>query len=111
MARRASLKKVTASAKTELAKYSGKYVLTELLVCGNCGAPYRRVTWSRPEGKKIVWRCISRLDYGKKLCKDSPTLMECDIHTAVVAAMNEMFSLKTMKELLMDSITASHHKR
>ncbi len=107
MARRASLKKVTASAKTELAKYSGKYVLTELLVCGNCGAPYRRVTWSRPEGKKIVWRCISRLDYGKKLCKDSPTLMECDIHTAVVAAMNEMFSLKTMKELLMDSITAS----
>ncbi len=107
MARRASLKKVTASAKTELAKYSGKYVLTELLVCGDCGAPYRRVTWTRPEGKKIVWRCISRLDHGKKFCKDSPTLMESDIHTAVVSAMNEMFSLKTMKELLMDSIVAA----
>ncbi len=107
MARRASLRRVSVTAKTELAKYSGKFVLTELLVCGNCGAPYRRVTWTRPEGKKIVWRCINRLERGKTICKEAPTLMESDIHAAVVAAMNEMFSIKTMKELLMDSITAT----
>jgi hypothetical protein len=107
IARRASLRKVSSNAKTELAKYSGKYALSELLICGNCGAPYRRVTWTRPEGKKIVWRCISRLEHGKAACKNSPTLIETDIHTAVVAAMNEMFSLKTVKELLTDSIAAS----
>ncbi len=104
MARRSSLKKVSAAAKTELAKYSGKYVLTELLSCGNCGSPYRRVTWSRPEGRKIVWRCINRLENGKKFCKDAPTLEESRIHTAVVSAMNEMFSLKSMKAILQDSI-------
>ncbi|MDU7338899.1 MAG: recombinase family protein [Clostridium sp.] len=104
MARRSSLKKVSTAAKTELAKYSGKYVLTELLSCGNCGSPYRRVTWTRPEGKKIVWRCINRLENGKKFCKDAPTLEESRIHTAVVSAMNEMFSLKSMKAILQDSI-------
>ena len=104
MARRSSLKKVSAAAKTELAKYSGKYVLTELLSCGNCGSPYRRVTWTRPEGKKIVWRCINRLENGKKFCKDAPTLEESRIHTAVVSAMNEMFSQKTLKAILQDSI-------
>lgn len=104
MARRSSLKKVSTSAKTELAKYSGKYVLTELLSCGNCGSPYRRVTWTRPEGKKIVWRCINRLENGKKFCKDAPTLEESRIHTAVVSAMNEMFSQKSLKAILQDSI-------
>jgi DNA invertase Pin-like site-specific DNA recombinase len=107
MARRSSLKKVSAAAKTELAKYSGKYVLTELLSCEDCGSPYRRVTWTRPEGKKIVWRCINRLENGKKFCKDSPTLEESRIHTAVVSAMNEMFSQKTMKSLLKDSILSA----
>jgi len=107
MARRSSLKKVSSTAKTELAKYSGKYVLTELLSCGDCGSPYRRVTWTRPEGKKIVWRCINRLENGKKFCKDAPTLEESRIHTAVVSAMNEMFSQKTMKSLLKDSILSA----
>ncbi len=107
MARRSSLKKVSAAAKTELAKYSGKYVLTELLSCEDCGSPYRRVTWTRPEGKKIVWRCINRLENGKKFCKDAPTLEESRIHTAVVSAMNEMFSQKTMKSLLKDSILSA----
>ena len=104
MARRSSLKKVSAAAKTELAKYSGKYVLTELLSCGNCGSPYRRVTWTRPEGRKIVWRCINRLENGKKFCKDAPTLEESRIHTAVISAMNEMFSQKSLKAILQDSI-------
>jgi len=107
IARRASLRKVSSKAKTELAKYSGKYALSELLICGNCGAPYRRVTWTRPEGKKIVWRCISRLEHNKAVCKDSPTLTESAIHTAVISSMNEMFCLKTVKELLTDSIAAS----
>lgn len=107
MARRSSLRKVSAAAKTELAKYSGKYVLTELLSCGDCGSPYRRVTWTRLEGKKIVWRCINRLENGKKFCKDAPTLEESRIHAAVVSAMNEMFSLKTMKALLQDSILSA----
>lgn len=45
MTRRSSKRKVLQkSGKTELGKYSGKYALTELLVCGECGSPYKRVT-------------------------------------------------------------------
>lgn len=51
MTRRSSKRKVLQkSGKTELGKYSGKYALTELLVCGECGSPYKRVTWAR-DGK------------------------------------------------------------
>lgn len=90
MARRASRKKVSSKAKTELGKYSGKYALSDLLVCGECGSPYRRVTWTREGGKRIVWRCINRLEHGKRVCKKAPTLDESDIHAAVIAAMNEI---------------------
>ena len=100
LARRSSLRKTSSKAKTELGKYCGKYVLSELLVCGECGSPYRRVVWSRPEGKRIVWRCINRLEHGKKVCKKSPTWNEADIHAAVIAAMNELFHTQTAREAL-----------
>lgn len=66
MARRASLPKKSNHTKTGRSKYSGKYALSERLVCGNCGAFYRRVTWTRETEKKIVWRCLMRLELGKK---------------------------------------------
>ena len=48
MTRRASKRKVMQkTGKTELGKYSAKYALSELLVCGECGTPYKRVTWAR----------------------------------------------------------------
>ena len=90
MTRRSSKRKVLQkSGKTELGKYSGKYALTELLVCGECGSPYKRVTWARNGKKRIVWRCISRLDYGKKYCSDSPTIMEDKLQEAIVRAVNK----------------------
>ena len=90
MARRAGKKKVKQTGtKTELGRYSGKYALTELLYCGECGTPYRRCTWSRDGKKKIVWRCVSRLDYGKKYCKNSPSVEESRLHNAIAAAITK----------------------
>lgn len=84
-------KKKEKGVKTELGKYSGKYALTELLVCGKCGSPYRRTVWrDNNNEKRPVWRCISRLDYGKKYCKESPTLDEKPIHDAVANAIKEI---------------------
>lgn len=65
------------------------------------------MVWSRPEGKRIVWRCINRLEHGKKICKKSPTWNEADIHAAVTAAMNELFHAQTAKEALDASVTAA----
>ena len=90
IARRAGKKKVKQTGtKTELGRYSGKYALTELLYCGECGTPYRRCTWSRNGKKKIVWRCVSRLDYGKKYCKNSPSVEESRLHNAITAAITK----------------------
>ncbi len=53
-------------------KYNGKYLLGNLLVCGDCGASYRR----RTERGKVVWRCATRIEKGKNICPNSPTLDE-----------------------------------
>ena len=75
--------------KTELGRYSSKYALSEILFCGDCGTPYRRCTWTIKGKKKIVWRCISRLDYGTKYCKVSPSVEESVLHTAIAEAITQ----------------------
>lgn len=90
ISRRNSKRKVKQKGtKTELGKYSSKYALSELLFCGNCGTPYRRVTWNIRGMKKVVWRCISRLDYGTKYCKDSPSLEESALHNAIAETITD----------------------
>ena len=72
---------------TATGKYS-KYALTEVMMCGDCGSRYRRVTWSKKGKKKIVWRCINRLDYGTRFCKDGLTVEEETLKRAIVRAQN-----------------------
>ena len=90
LARRIGKKKVKEiGTKTEQGKYSSKYALTELLICGECHTPYRRCTWTAHGEKRIVWRCVKRLDYGKKYCHNSPTLKESRIQAAIVNAIQK----------------------
>ena len=92
LARRSSKRKVSDKTITEQGKYSSKYALTELLICGKCGTPYRRTTWTSRGKKLIVWRCISRLEHGKRYCPDSPTIKEEQLHKAIVRAINNYYS-------------------
>ncbi|MBT9624391.1 recombinase family protein, partial [Ruminococcus bicirculans] len=87
-------RKISDKTKTEQGKYSGKYALSELLICGHCGTPYRRRIWSRNGKKQIVWRCISRLEHGKKYCPDSPTIKEEQLHKAIIRAINNYYSCR-----------------
>ena len=48
------------------------------------------MTWARGGKKKIVWRCINRLENGTKYCKESPTIEENRLQQAIVAALNRM---------------------
>ncbi|MBD5118504.1 MAG: recombinase family protein [Clostridiales bacterium] len=107
MARRSSLRKTSSKAKTEQGKHSGKYVLSGLLVCSECGSPYRRVTYMPGGQKRFVWRCINRLEHGKRICKHAPTLEEPEVQAAVTAAMNEMFRHQTARQTLADCIAAA----
>nr|WP_200778197.1 recombinase family protein [Tissierella praeacuta] len=95
-ARRASLNKSAVTrkankAKKEKSKFSSKYALTEILVCAECGHPYRRQVWSKYGQKTTVWRCENRLKNGTKAnCKHSPTLKEEPLHNAIMTAINSV---------------------
>ena len=83
------------TAPTGLTSYTSKYALSERLVCGECGTLYRRCVWSKRGKKRIVWRCVSRLDYGTKYCHSSPTLDEEPLQQAILAAINSAMSRKS----------------
>ena len=68
-----------------------KYALTEILVCSECGHPYRRQVWSKYGQKSAVWRCENRLKNGTKAnCKNSPTLKEEPLHNGIMTAINSV---------------------
>ena len=77
-------------------KYSGKYALSNLLFCGECGTAYRRCIWSQHGGKRPVWRCVSRLSYGKKYCLHSPTLDEEPLQQTILSAINASMDNSTV---------------
>ena len=77
---------VTKRAKEKKKGYSSKYILSNLLACGECGQPYRRLTWTRNGEKRIVWRCASRAEHGTKYCRHSATLDEEALQRAVMQA-------------------------
>ena len=90
---------------TEQGKYSGKYALTEIMVCSECGAAYRRQIWNIHGRKCPVWRCVSRFDNGNRYCKQSPSLHEDKLHKAILSAINEYYDCKAnIKELLKSNV-------
>ncbi|MDD3404619.1 MAG: recombinase family protein [Hespellia sp.] len=94
--RRTSLHKVAVTRKKnkeekEKSKYSSKYILTDLMVCAECGHAYRRQIWSKYGDKTAVWRCEDRLKQGKKSrCQHSPTIKEAQLHDAIMTAINSV---------------------
>lgn len=95
LARRTSAKSPSKkNAPTGKSSYASKYALSERLVCGECGTLYRRCTWARNGKKRVVWRCVSRLDYGTKYCHNSPTLDEEPLQKAILTALNSAMSNK-----------------
>ena len=95
MARRSAGKSPSMkNAPTGRSCYSSKYALSERLVCGECGTRYQRCTWHRKNKVRVVWRCVSRVEYGTKYCKHSPTMDEGPLQQAIMGAINSVMSSK-----------------
>ncbi len=105
--RRAERRKstVTRRAKEKKKGYSSKYILSNLLVCGECGQPYRRLTWTRNGVKRIVWRCASRAEHGTKYCQHSATLDEESLQRAVMQAIRKVARDAEFGGILQHNIT------
>jgi len=61
-------------------RYSPQSVLSGLLVCGECGRNYRRITRSSGE---VVWRCANRVEHGRRFCKHSLSIPEQQIKDTI----------------------------
>ena len=96
IARRNSKRKVSCRrTKSEQGKYTSKFALSERLVCGECGAMYRRTMWIKRDGtKEHVWRCINRLEFGKKYCQPSPSIKEPVLHQAILNCIRSVYQSK-----------------
>ena len=94
MARRSALRSPSKEAVTGRGCYTSKYALSDRLFCGECGTLYRRRTRNVNGTVYHEWRCISRLEYGRKYCHESPTLREIPLQNAILAAINSAMSDK-----------------
>ena len=89
IARRNS-KSCTNRRKQKRGRYNSKYALSERLYCGECGSPYKRVTWNIHGRKEIVWRCVNRVTYGTKFCHNSPSVQEEVLHQTLLRAIQNL---------------------
>ncbi|MEG1205889.1 MAG: recombinase family protein [Oscillospiraceae bacterium] len=81
-------------------RYCSQNVLSGLLVCAECGANYRRITKTSGE---IVWRCANKVEHGKKICKDAPTVSD----DTVKATICEMLNIENFNEEQVTAIIES----
>jgi DNA invertase Pin-like site-specific DNA recombinase len=101
IARRSYMKDV----KNRRSGYCSKYALTGVLVCGDCGATFRRVVWNIQGRKEPVWRCRSRVTRDGDPCF-APTIHETDLHEAIIKAVQENFgSQNVVMNQLQQNIT------
>lgn len=106
IARRSSKRKTSDLSITEQGKYSGKFALTEILVCGECGSPYRRKTWVIKGEKKRVWRCLNRVEHGTQYCKRSVSLDEEKLQEAICRGLRNAFEYHNeVSELILSGLS------
>ena len=85
--------------KRKTVRYNSNDVLSGLLVCGECGKNYRRIT--RKDGN-IVWRCADRVDNGRQAtCQNIYTISENEIKNIICNYLEiEKFDDVTVKNYL-----------
>ena len=107
MARRGCIKKN--DKKKHYGKYSGKFPFNNLIICGDCGAKYRRTMWVEKNGdKKHVWRCVNRIQDGKKAhCRHSVSTNDIYLTKKTVEAINIIYKSRSrVKDILKCSIAS-----
>lgn len=69
----------------------GKYTvlsLSNILICGDCGSTYKRVTWRK---ERLVWRCRNLIDHGVNCCHNPITLPEIKLHEILLERIAHYF--------------------
>lgn len=107
-ARRSNVVETEKGTQRKTTKYHSSHVLSGLLICQECGSPYRRITRHTKNGKEIVWRCANRVEHGKEICKHSPTISDEAVkkfvsHALSMTEFNEQEVRETIQSILVKS--------
>ena len=104
-ARRSNLETTESGSQRKATKYNSSNVLSGLLICEECGSPYRRITRS---GGEVVWRCANRVEHGKAYCKDSVTVPDAIVKELLCRALDmPVFDEQTVRNSV-EFITVRH---
>ena len=87
------------------ARYNSQNVLSGLLICGECGRNYRRIT--RPSGE-VVWRCADKVENGKRAaCSKTATLSDEEIREIICEQLGLAVYDETMVDAAIEAIEIS----
>lgn len=79
-------------------KYASQYSFSGKVVCGHCGAPFKRRTWnSKERSKQIVWQCSTYVKKGKAACS-MKAVDDSTLKAVFVRVFNKLY--KNKKPLL-----------
>ena len=92
MVKRTARNIASESSITGIGRYSSTYVLSQLLVCDDCGGIYRRKYKKKKDGVFHYWRCNSRLESGDKYCDNSKGLEEKQLQRAICGALSKVIA-------------------
>lgn len=68
--------------------FNSKYVFSGILVCKECGGVYRRIT--KHDGS-VVWRCVNRVEKRGTVCKNSPSIPEEQLYSAMSEILGDRY--------------------
>jgi len=79
------------------ARYNSHNVLSGLLICGECGKNYRRIT--RPSGE-VVWRCADKVEKGKRaICSNAVTVSDDEVQEIICEQLGlEIFDEESIRD-------------
>lgn len=77
-----------------MGRYTDEQPFSCKVICGTCGKIYNRRTWTRSNGKHIVWQCIERYRVKGIIGCNNINLHEEDLEEAFVMAWNSIVENK-----------------
>ncbi len=97
------------ASKTGRGKYSGKYPFSGIIICGECGATYRRHQQYNRNKKYPTWVCKVHENQGNHKCKAKP-IKEDALERAFVNSINNLVTnkeevLTRLKDVICDTLT------
>lgn len=77
-----------------MGRYTDEQPFSCKVICGTCGKIYNRRTWTRSNGKHVVWQCLERYKVKGVIGCDNINLHEKDLEEAFIMAWNSIIENK-----------------